>query len=84
VALVTANGAIAEARIGLGGIGTIPWRARGAETVLRGAPARMETFRVAAEAALAGAVPTTHNAFKVELAKRTLIRALTTVSGVEL
>ncbi len=54
VALVIANGAIAEARIGLGGVGTIPWRAPGGGgQSCAAAPARMETFRAAAEAALA-------------------------------
>lgn len=83
VALVIADGHIREARVALGGVGTIPWRARAAESLLDGAPVRIETFRAAAEAALVGASPRTHNAFKVELAKRTLVRALCTVSGVE-
>jgi CO/xanthine dehydrogenase FAD-binding subunit len=83
VALVMEDGLIREGRVGLGGVGTIPWRARGAEAVLRGAPAGPESFRAAAEAALEGARPLSGNAFKVELAKRTLVRVLETVSGVE-
>jgi CO/xanthine dehydrogenase FAD-binding subunit len=83
VALILADGVIQEARVGLGGVGTIPWRAWGAEEVLRGAPARMETFRAAAEAALEGAWTVPGTAFKVELGKRTLMRALQTVAGVE-
>jgi xanthine dehydrogenase YagS FAD-binding subunit len=43
----------------------------------------MEAFRAAAESALVGAHPTPHNAFKIELAKRTLVRALASVAGVE-
>jgi CO/xanthine dehydrogenase FAD-binding subunit len=81
VALVIDDGRIREARVGLGGVGTTPWRAYAAEAVLAGAPVSLETFQGATEAALAGAVPQSHNAFKVELAKRTLVRALTTVAG---
>jgi xanthine dehydrogenase YagS FAD-binding subunit len=83
VAITIEDGAIGEARVGLGGVGTIPWRARGAEQVLRGAPARLETFRAAAEAALQGAWTVPGTAFKVELGKRTLVRVLQTVTGVE-
>jgi CO/xanthine dehydrogenase FAD-binding subunit len=83
VALTIENGAIGEARVGLGGVGTVPWRARGAEEVLRGAPAQLETFRASAEAALEGAWTVPGTAFKVELGKRTLVRALETVTGVE-
>jgi CO/xanthine dehydrogenase FAD-binding subunit len=83
VALVVAGGVIREARVGLGGVGTVPWRAWGAEEALRGAPARTGTFRAAAEAALAGAWTVPGTAFKVELGKRTLVRALQMVAGVE-
>ncbi len=83
VALVVEDGLIREGRVGLGGVATVPWRARGAEGVLRGAPANVETFRAAAEAALVGATAHRDNAFKVELAKRTVVRALETVKEVE-
>jgi CO/xanthine dehydrogenase FAD-binding subunit len=83
VALMIEDGVIGEARVGLGGVGTVPWRAWGAEEVLRGAPARLEAFRAAAEAALEGAWTVPGTAFKVELGKRTLVRALETVAGVE-
>jgi CO/xanthine dehydrogenase FAD-binding subunit len=83
VALVLTDGAVQEARVGLGGVGTIPWRAREAEEVLRGAPAQPATFRAAAEVALQGAWTVPGTAFKVELGKRTLVRALQTVAGVE-
>jgi xanthine dehydrogenase YagS FAD-binding subunit len=83
VALTIEDGVVQEARVGLGGVGTVPWRARGAEQVLRGAPARPETFRAAAEVALEGAWTVPGTAFKVELGKRTLVRALETVAGVE-
>ena len=82
VALVLVDGVVQEARVGLGGVGTVPWRAWAAEEVLRGAPARLETFRAAADAALEGAWTVPGTAFKVELGKRTLVRALETVAGV--
>jgi CO/xanthine dehydrogenase FAD-binding subunit len=83
VALVLDDGVVEQARVGLGGVGTIPWRARQAEDVLRGAPARFERFRAAADAALEGAWTVSGTAFKVELGKRTLVRALETVAGVQ-
>jgi len=77
VALEVEGGRVRDARVALGGVGTKPWRSRDAEAVLRGRPASRETYRDAARAALANAVPRTHNAFKIELAQRTLVRALT-------
>ncbi|HEY3930563.1 MAG TPA: xanthine dehydrogenase family protein subunit M [Candidatus Koribacter sp.] len=63
-------------RVALGGVGTMPWRSKEAEQALDGKPANEESFREAAEVALRGAKPLHDNAFKVELAKRTLVRAL--------
>jgi len=77
VALDVRDGAIADARVALGGIATKPWRSREAERALIGRPVNAVSFRAAADAALAGAVPRRHNTFKIELAKRTLVRALT-------
>ncbi|HWB31804.1 MAG TPA: xanthine dehydrogenase family protein subunit M [Acidobacteriaceae bacterium] len=71
------NGSIARARVALGGVGTRPWRSPEAEAVLQGKPVNAATLRAAAEAALQGAKPHPGNAFKVELAKRCLTRALT-------
>ena len=76
VALEIGNGGIVKARVGLGGIATVPWRSHVAEKALEGKPAVRQTFAAAAEVALADAKPRRHNAFKVELAKRTLILAL--------
>jgi xanthine dehydrogenase YagS FAD-binding subunit len=76
VALDLQEGTIRDARIALGGVATTPWRARNAEQVLIGRRADETSYRAAAEAALEGAVPRAHNAFKIELAKRTLVRAL--------
>ena len=81
VALDIQGGTIKGARFALGGVGTKPWRSLEAERALVGQPANAQTYRAAAEAALATAKPNKDNAFKVELAKRTLVRALTTVEG---
>lgn len=72
---------IRESRLALGGVATKPWRSREAEAVLEGAPASAETFRRAAAAAMQGAQPRTFNAFKVELARRAIVRALSLVAS---
>jgi xanthine dehydrogenase YagS FAD-binding subunit len=71
---------IRDARVALGGVATKPWRAPDAETALRGQPATAATFTAAAEAALAEARPLRDNAFKIPLAQRVLLRALTLVA----
>jgi xanthine dehydrogenase YagS FAD-binding subunit len=81
VALEIASGTIRDARVALGGVATKPWRSTAAERALIGKRAGPATFRAAAEAALRGAAPRRDNAFKVELARRTLVRALTEVSA---
>ncbi|HEY5242823.1 MAG TPA: hypothetical protein VIJ22_15195, partial [Polyangiaceae bacterium] len=55
---------------------TKPWRSRDAERELVGKPAKVDTYRNAAVAALNGAVGRGHNEFKIELARRALVRAL--------
>jgi xanthine dehydrogenase YagS FAD-binding subunit len=70
------GGAIRGARIALGGVAAKPWRAREAEASLEGAPASPEAFARAAELALATARPSGDNAFKIELARRLVARAL--------
>jgi xanthine dehydrogenase YagS FAD-binding subunit len=67
-------------RVALGGIGTKPWRSLEAEQVLEGRDATAQHFRAAAEAALRDAKPLHDNAFKVALAKRTLMRTLQVVT----
>jgi xanthine dehydrogenase YagS FAD-binding subunit len=70
------GGHIRYARVAMGGVGTKPWRSHEAEAALTGKAANAETFRHAAEAALAGAKPRKDNAFKVELARRCVVRTL--------
>lgn len=81
VALDVNNGSIRAARVALGGVGTKPWRSLAAERALTGNRATAATFRAAAEAALRGAIARKDNGFKIELAKRTLVRALSEVSA---
>jgi xanthine dehydrogenase YagS FAD-binding subunit len=76
-ALRIEHGIIREARLALGGVAARPWRARAAEAVLAGGAPDASNFRRAAEAALAEAVPSGANGFKIELARRILMRALT-------
>lgn len=76
VALDLTDNKVRQARIALGGVATVPWRAREAEAALRGQELNDETLNAAAEKAFAGAAPRGENAFKVELGKRTLVRAL--------
>jgi xanthine dehydrogenase YagS FAD-binding subunit len=66
---------IADARFALGGVALKPWRSREAERILIGAPAETPVFRRAAEVALAEAKPSGDNVFKIELARRVVVRA---------
>jgi len=75
-ALEMSGDKIKSARVVLGSIAHKPWRSSEAETVLTGGKADEKTFRHAAEAALKDAKPLKHNAYKVELAKRAVVRAL--------
>lgn len=74
------DNAIQQARVVLGGVAPIPWRSRPAETLLEGQPPALELATQAAETALAEARPLQHNAFKVEIARALITRALMTVS----
>jgi xanthine dehydrogenase YagS FAD-binding subunit len=75
------GGHIRYVRVAMGGVGTKPWRSHEAEAALTGKPVDAAMFRKAAEVALAGAKPRTDNAFKVELAKRCLVRTLKLATG---
>ena len=75
-ALRIEKGRIAEARLALGGVALKPWRAREAERILAGGRADAALFQRATEAALAQAKPSGDNGFKIELARRIVVRAL--------
>ncbi len=68
--------AVKFVRVALGGVAPKPWRASKLESVLRGRDVDEELFRSAADAELAGAVALSHNGFKIELARRTLVAVL--------
>jgi xanthine dehydrogenase YagS FAD-binding subunit len=73
------GGKVRDVRIALGGVAHKPWRALGAEALLRGQPVSAELLARAGAAAVTGAQPYPGNAFKVELAQRAVVRALQTV-----
>lgn len=69
-------GTVREARIAMGGVAHKPWRATKAERVLVGKRIEVPSVRQAAEAELAAAKAYRYNSFKVELAKRGIVRAV--------
>jgi xanthine dehydrogenase YagS FAD-binding subunit len=71
------NGRFEDVRLAMGGVGTIPWRAKEAETLLKGQTPDSALFQRAAEATFKNAVPRPENAFKIELGRRCMVRALT-------
>jgi xanthine dehydrogenase YagS FAD-binding subunit len=75
-AIDVADGIVRDSRIAFGGVAHVPWRARKAEAVLRGAAATEEIFRQAVDAELADAKPLRGNEFKVPLARNILVRTL--------
>jgi len=77
IVVTQSGGHIDFIRVAIGGVGTRPWRSPEAEKALHGRAATPTNFRAAAEAALHGARPQSQNGFKVELAKRCLVHALT-------
>lgn len=81
VALDLDGGVIRQARVALGGVGTVPWRSREGEKALVGRRTGSDTYRAAAEAALRGATAHEENGFKIPLAKRTLVRALSVAAS---
>jgi len=81
-ALDVQGGEIRAARLAMGGVGTKPWRVPEAEQALTGKPAQRASFQRAAELLLAGAKTQKDNAFKVELGKRTVVRALSLAAEV--
>ena len=71
------GGKIKEARLALGGVAHKPWRDTAAEATLTGAAADPAAFARAADIVLRDAKAQTHNAFKIELARRAIVRTLT-------
>ncbi len=82
-ALDVADGVVREARVALGAVAPLPWRARHAEQVLAGQPATAEWFARAADAELAAAAPLPDNAFKITLVRNIVIRMLGALAGTQ-
>ena len=81
VGLAVQDGVIQDARVGMGGVGTIPWRAPQVEAALRGRRLESNVLESAAAHAADGAEPATQNGFKLRLMQRTVLRALQTVAA---
>jgi xanthine dehydrogenase YagS FAD-binding subunit len=84
VGLDLSDGVVREARIALGGVATVPWRAAEAEAILKGTVLDEAAQDAAAQAAFSGAQAREHNGFKIELGKRTLKRALAQAAVMEM
>ena len=78
------SGKVAEVRIGLGGVATVPWRAHQAEDTLRGQPLNEETAAAAAEREFAPAANRRYNRYKIALGQATLVRALLAAQALEI
>jgi xanthine dehydrogenase YagS FAD-binding subunit len=83
VALDLDGAVVRSARISLGGMAYRPWRANAAEASLAGKPLTEHTASEAAQLALQGAVTHGHNDYKVELGRRTVVRALLAAQAIK-
>jgi xanthine dehydrogenase YagS FAD-binding subunit len=84
VALDLQDGIVRDVRIAIGGVATVPWRAREAEVLLKGQHFDEALAQRAGEAAMAGAVARKHNGFKIALAQRMVARALQQAARMEI
>ena len=75
------DGRVREARIALGGVATVPWRARASEAMLVGQPLDAETALAAGQVAFAKACAGRDNGYKIELGARTIAEALLIAAG---
>jgi xanthine dehydrogenase YagS FAD-binding subunit len=80
-ALRIENSVIAEARLAAGSVAPMPWRLGRSEARLIGQKPSDDAFAAAGELAVEGALPLAHNAFKVELLRNSVVRALQTIGG---
>lgn len=80
-ALALDGDTIVDARVALGGVAHRPWRDPALEHALRGRRATADVFRPFADAMLTDAIGLAHNAFKIELARRAIVRALVEAAG---
>ena len=83
IALDVQDGMVRDARVAIGGVATVPWRAREAEALLKGQKFDDGLARRVADAAFADAKGRTHNEFKIALGKRVVARALNQAATME-
>ena len=81
VALEIEGGTVKDARICLGAVAPVPWRAAAAEAALKGKKVSEESAGAAADAALTGAKPLHGNAYKVQTAHACVKRAILMAAG---
>jgi xanthine dehydrogenase YagS FAD-binding subunit len=82
--VLTMNGnTIASARVVLGAVAPVPWRSKPAEAALAGKPLNAETAAAAAEAAVSEAKPMSGNAYKVQIARTAVKRAILHAAGIQ-
>jgi xanthine dehydrogenase YagS FAD-binding subunit len=84
IALDVQDGTVREARVALGGVATVPWRAREAEALLRGQKIDEGLAQRVAETALTGATARKHNGFKIDLGRRVVAQALQRAATMEI
>lgn len=84
IALDVQDGTIRDARVALGGVATVPWRAREAEALLKGQKFDEALARRVADAAFADARGRRHNSFKIALGRRVVARALQQAATMEI
>jgi len=83
VALTMSGNTVSKARVVLGAVAPTPWSATAAEQALAGKSITVETAEAAAKAGLADAKPLSQNAYKVQLARVAIKRALLQAAGVK-
>jgi xanthine dehydrogenase YagS FAD-binding subunit len=82
--VLTMNGAtIQSARVVLGAVAPVPWRSQDAERALAGKPLNEQTAALAGEAAVQAAKPMSGNAYKIQIAKTAVKRAVMNAAGIK-
>lgn len=82
--LLAMNGTtVQSARVVMGAVAPIPWRSQAAEQALAGKTVTEETAAAAADAALKGAQPLSENAYKIQVAKTAVKRAILRAAGIQ-
>jgi len=79
--LTMSGSTVQSARVVMGAVAPVPWRSKDAEQALAGKSITPETAAAAAKAALTGAEPLSQNAYKVEVAKTAVERAILQAAG---